>query len=256
MAHPQIEDDNRFSWHRPQPRESVEVLSQARDLIDDALKLYQDHESEFITEITDPHNARYTLAEAINTADHDLLYNLPTQPDLLWNPAPVNPSRTRILCPPERATTTLNCSTANTEIRVAAHPGTNLAVIDGHTALIHTPANGHKLLVLRHPALVNLLTTLLNHIWSTADPLTHHTATIAARRNCPTTHQILRQLAHGSTDDAAARRLSMSVRTFRRHVADIMRDIDARSRFQAGIRLAQLGLAPLPRDLQDDDLAS
>jgi DNA-binding CsgD family transcriptional regulator len=255
MAHLQIDSDNKLPWRRPQPGESVELLSQARDFIDHALKLCQDHESKLITEITDPHHARYTLAQAVDTADHDLLYNLPTQPDPLWNPTPSNPTRTRILCPPERAST-LDHPTANTEIRVAAHPGTNFAIIDRHTALIHTPANRHKLLILRHPSLVNLVTGLLNHIWRTAEPLTHHTATLAARRNCHTTHQILRELAHGSTDDAAARRLSMSVRTFRRHVADIMRDIDARSRFQAGIRLAQLGLAPPPHDLQDDDLAS
>jgi DNA-binding CsgD family transcriptional regulator len=255
MAHLQIDSDYQLPWHRPQPDESVELLSRARDLIDDAVKLYQDHESKLITEITDPHNARYVLAEAVNTADHDLLYNLPPQPDPLWNPTPNKPTRTRILCPPERGTTTFNYPT-NTEIRVATHPGTNLAIIDRHTALIHTPATGHKLLILRHPSVVNLLTSLLDHIWRTAEPLTHHTATLAARRNCPTTHQILRQLADGSTDDAAARRLSMSVRTFRRHVADIMRDVDARSRFQAGIRLAQLGLAPPPDDLQDNDLAS
>lgn len=254
MARSQIESDNQLPWQRPQPGESVELLNQARDLIDDALKLYQDNESRFITEITDPHNARYTLAEAVNNAGHDLLYNLPTQPDPLWNPAP-GTARTRILCPPERAATSVTRSTG-TEIRVADHPGINLAVVDGHTALIYTPGNGYKLLVVRHPAVVNLLTILLNHIWRTAEPLTRHTATIAARRECPTTHQILRQLAVGSTDDAAARRLSMSVRTFRRHVADIMRDVDARSRFQAGIRLAQLGLVPSRDDLQDDDLAS
>jgi DNA-binding CsgD family transcriptional regulator len=254
MARSPIDNANSLPWHRP-PGESVELLSRARDLIDDALQLYQDHESKLITEITDPHNARYTLAEAVNSANHDLLFTLPAQPDSRWNPTPGTTARARILCPPERAAT-LDYPDANTEVRVAAHPGADLAIVDGHTALVYTPGSGPKLLVLRHPALVNLLTTLLNHIWRTAEPLTHHTAALAARRNCPTTHQILSQLAHGSTDDAAARRLSMSVRTFRRHVADIMRDIDARSRFQAGIRLAQLGFAPSPHDLEDNDLAS
>ncbi len=256
MARSSLDSDNQLPWHRPPPGESVELLSHARDLIEDALKLYQDAESKLITEITDPHKARYTLADAVNNAEHELLYNLPTQPDPRWNPTPGDQVHTRILCPPERITSVNYPATENTEIRVADHVGTDLAIIDRHTALIHIPANGHKLLVLRHPALVNLLTSLLNQIWRTAEPLTDQTAALAARRNCPTTHQILGQLAHGSTDDAAARRLSMSVRTFRRHVADIMRDIDARSRFQAGIRLAQLGLVPLPHDLQDNDLAS
>jgi DNA-binding CsgD family transcriptional regulator len=49
---------------------------------------------------------------------------------------------------------------------------------------------------------------------------------------------LLRLLADGSKDEAAARALGVSVRTVRRMVADLMRRLDARSRFQAGI-LAQ-----------------
>ena len=255
MARSPGESPHQHPWERTQPGESVELLSRAKDLIEDALKLYRDHESTLLTEITDPHNARFTLAEAVDNAEHDLLYNLPARPDPSWNPTPGNRVPTRILCPPERAPA-MNSAHANIEIRVTPDAGTDLAVVDGHTALIHDPAAGHKLLVLRHPALVGLLGTLLDHTWRGAEPLADHTAALAARRNCPTTEQILRQLAYGSTDDAAARRLSMSVRTFRRHVADIMRDIDARSRFQAGIRLAQLGLVPAPQDVEDDDLAS
>ncbi|MFD4762809.1 hypothetical protein ACFWOJ_29325 [Streptomyces sp. NPDC058439] len=53
---------------------------------------------------------------------------------------------------------------------------------------------------------------------------------------------LLRQLCSGSTDEAAARDLAVSLRTYRRYVADIMRDLDARSRFQVGVRAIEFGL--------------
>jgi DNA-binding NarL/FixJ family response regulator len=34
----------------------------------------------------------------------------------------------------------------------------------------------------------------------------------------------------------------VSLRTYRRHVAEIMRELDANSRFQAGARAVELGL--------------
>jgi len=53
---------------------------------------------------------------------------------------------------------------------------------------------------------------------------------------------VLRLLAEGLTDDAVAHRIGVSVRTVRNDVAFAMAGMDARSRFQAGVRAAQLGL--------------
>lgn len=52
---------------------------------------------------------------------------------------------------------------------------------------------------------------------------------------------LLRLLAAGLTDEAAARRLGISVRTARRQVAVLMNKLGASSRFQAGHRAAQRG---------------
>jgi DNA-binding CsgD family transcriptional regulator/sugar-specific transcriptional regulator TrmB len=54
-------------------------------------------------------------------------------------------------------------------------------------------------------------------------------------------HAIVRLLAEGHTDDVVARRLGVSVRTCRRLTADLMVRLDARSRFQAGVRAARAG---------------
>ncbi|MFE0700082.1 helix-turn-helix transcriptional regulator [Streptomyces sp. NPDC058872] len=51
---------------------------------------------------------------------------------------------------------------------------------------------------------------------------------------------VLRALAAGHTDEAASRRLGVSLRTYRRRVAALMAALDARSRFQAGLRAREI----------------
>lgn len=53
---------------------------------------------------------------------------------------------------------------------------------------------------------------------------------------------ILRLLAQGRKDETAARSLGLSLRTYRRRVAEILTLLDADSRFQAGRRAQELGL--------------
>nr|WP_240522031.1 helix-turn-helix transcriptional regulator [Amycolatopsis vastitatis] len=53
--------------------------------------------------------------------------------------------------------------------------------------------------------------------------------------------QLLTLLTAGYTDESAAVRLGVSVRTVRRMVAGIMDRLGARSRFQAGVKAADRG---------------
>ncbi|MFJ7423889.1 DNA-binding response regulator [Streptomyces uncialis] len=53
---------------------------------------------------------------------------------------------------------------------------------------------------------------------------------------------ILKALASGLTDESAAKRLGVSLRTYRRRVAELMAELEADSRFQAGLRAGELGL--------------
>ncbi len=57
----------------------------------------------------------------------------------------------------------------------------------------------------------------------------------------PHERELLRILAAGHSDETAARRLGVSVRTVRRMMAGICERLDARSRFQAGILAARQG---------------
>ncbi|MFJ2646182.1 DNA-binding response regulator [Streptomyces sp. NPDC087420] len=53
---------------------------------------------------------------------------------------------------------------------------------------------------------------------------------------------ILKALGSGLTDTSAAKRLGVSLRTYRRRVAELMTELEADSRFQAGLRAGELGL--------------
>lgn len=52
---------------------------------------------------------------------------------------------------------------------------------------------------------------------------------------------LLQQLAAGAQDEQIARRLGVSLRTVRRRVAELMADLGAESRFQAGVESARRG---------------
>ena len=52
---------------------------------------------------------------------------------------------------------------------------------------------------------------------------------------------LLEQLARGAKDEQIARTLGLSLRTVRRRVADLMDDLGAGSRFQAGVEAVRRG---------------
>jgi DNA-binding NarL/FixJ family response regulator len=52
---------------------------------------------------------------------------------------------------------------------------------------------------------------------------------------------LLLELAGGAKDEQIARALGMSVRTVRRRVADLMDELGADSRFQAGVEAVRRG---------------
>jgi hypothetical protein len=58
----------------------------------------------------------------------------------------------------------------------------------------------------------------------------------------PLGREVLRQLARGAKDEAAARELDLALRTYRRIVARLMLGLGAKSRFQAGYLAARQGL--------------
>lgn len=118
-------------------------------------------------------------------------------------------------------------------------PGDAL-VIDG--ALVVLPVDDNTdtgTVVFRLPSVVATTADLFERIWSGAVPMTPvapETAGLDTRQRA-----LLSLLSAGSTDESAAARLGVSVRTVRRMVAGLMHQLGARSRFQAGARAADRG---------------
>lgn len=88
---------------------------------------------------------------------------------------------------------------------------------------------------------VGSFSRLFADVWDSSLPWTDYLKLGEVFRS-GTERQVLRQLAEGATDAVAAQKMSMSLRTYRRHVAEIMRRLNARSRFEAGVRAVELGL--------------
>ncbi|RMI30785.1 helix-turn-helix transcriptional regulator [Streptomyces triticirhizae] len=140
---------------------------------------------------------------------------------------------TRAGAPPERA--------LPDSWRRAAVPPMHLLLVDRATALIQveSPLGPHAAQV-SEPTLVGTLQSLFDGLWRRSSPLA--SPEFDGRGGSRLARAVLRALNEGVTDEAAARELGMSVRTYRRHVAEIMARLGARSRFQAGVLAAELGL--------------
>src|SRR3954471_20264365 len=116
-------------------------------------------------------------------------------------------------------------------------PGDAL-VIDG--SIVVLPAGtGTDTAVFRLPSVVATTAELFERIWFTAVPMTP--AAPAATDLGSRERVLLSLLSAGSTDESAAARLGVSVRTVRRMVAGLMHRLGARSRFQAGAKAADRG---------------
>jgi DNA-binding CsgD family transcriptional regulator len=130
------------------------------------------------------------------------------------------------------------------ELRVTDDPGVDVTAVDGRLAVVR-PADGTAVapaLLVRAEALTSLAVALFDQVWKFSEPLDDGEAGVGGEDTpTPQERTLLRLLSLGSKDEAAARHLGVSVRTVRRMVADLMRRLDARSRFQAGIVAAQRG---------------
>ncbi|WP_326770168.1 hypothetical protein OG978_26330 [Streptomyces sp. NBC_01591] len=131
----------------------------------------------------------------------------------------------------------------NFEVRVTKGELREALIVDGRTALVQSGAegSGRHAAIITDPAAVGALDLLFAGTWASARLLADELRldrslrTVLARR-------ILEKLREGHTDDVAAREIDVSLRTYRRHVAEIMRELGANSRFQAGVRAVELGL--------------
>jgi DNA-binding CsgD family transcriptional regulator len=96
-------------------------------------------------------------------------------------------------------------------------------------------------MVLRSPAMVGVLRQVFEHIWASSSDLFAEDGGGIPASGGPRVREIIRLLASGLTDEAIGRKLGLSDRTVRRTVAELMQQIGAESRFQAGVKMVRLG---------------
>ncbi|MFG1868437.1 helix-turn-helix transcriptional regulator [Micromonospora arborensis] len=130
------------------------------------------------------------------------------------------------------------------------------AVLDGAMLLLRTDhATVPRFLIVRESHVVRSMATLFDAMFERAVDLS-----VAARFTSQSGEagdtenrfvRVLTMLDSGYTDETAARKLGVSVRTYRRYVAETMAQLDVSSRFQAGVRAATLNLIPAPRPARD-----
>ncbi|MEU3315263.1 helix-turn-helix transcriptional regulator [Streptomyces sp. NPDC006687] len=114
-----------------------------------------------------------------------------------------------------------------------------MLIFDGHTGLMPVPDRQGAALVVREPSVVHFMTSAFERSWLQARPFPTTVSPEAAKSLSDELRRtIVLLLSEGLEDKAIARRLGMSERTCQRHIAEIMRAIGAKSRFQAGYLLS------------------
>jgi len=127
-------------------------------------------------------------------------------------------------------------------------PGRSI-VVDREVALLPAPPNepGSWLAVVREPNVVAWIVSTFEQLWADASPLDELLDQQHIEPEVDETRlAILRLMSDGEKDEAISRRLSISVRTCRRHIADYMAQVGATSRFQAGVIASRNGHLDIP----------
>jgi hypothetical protein len=124
------------------------------------------------------------------------------------------------------------------EVRLIDDLPTRLMIIGGTHAIVPEPlgyADSPRLLV-RQGSLVGALTLLFELYWEKSVPVSELSGSSSTERTF-----LLRQLQVGAKDEQIARTMGLSLRTVRRRISELMIELGADTRFQAGAEAARRG---------------
>lgn len=120
---------------------------------------------------------------------------------------------------------------AGAEVRTLGGFFGKAVIFDRATAFLPARDDPDAAVALREPSTVAFLRSVFHQARNLAEPFaTSYSATTSARLP----DAIAARPAGGAKDELIARRLGMSLRTCRRHIAELMDELGAGSRFQAG----------------------
>ncbi|MBC6447381.1 hypothetical protein [Actinokineospora xionganensis] len=136
-----------------------------------------------------------------------------------------------------------NLTAAGAEVRTVTHVPRTAVVMDRSLAILLGADDSGETTAsrVRNGEVVEFLLDVFDHLWDVATPLDSFETGYADVAD-DLRQTIAGLMAKGFTDEVLARKLGMSLRTCRRHIAALMRDLDAVSRFQAGVQAARRSL--------------
>ena len=130
-------------------------------------------------------------------------------------------------------------SAMGADIRISDKPLERMLVFDRTAALTPIDPQNPRLgaLVIRESGLVANLVSLFERMWADSVPLAE---AVAARRVpegelSETERRVLANMYEAEKDETGAREVGVSVRTYRKYVADLMQRLGATNRFQAAL---------------------
>lgn len=128
-------------------------------------------------------------------------------------------------------------------VRVLAAVPARMGVFGTSAAVIHEHwrAGSGRLLVMRHPAMVEMATMLFDLLWERAVTVPGLEGAMLPAERAAARRLLLEELARGAKDEQIARELGLSLRTVRRRVAEVLDELGAGSRFQAGVEAVRRG---------------
>lgn len=130
------------------------------------------------------------------------------------------------------------------EARVAVGVPVKMFIADDTLGLISLdrPASSDSALVIHQSSLLDTLIALFEAVWADAVPMRFSAAASSDEPPLsPNRQTLLGLLAAGLTDEAIARQMGWHPRTAQRHVHDLMAELGAQTRFQAGLQAGRRG---------------
>jgi DNA-binding CsgD family transcriptional regulator len=136
------------------------------------------------------------------------------------------------------------------EARVAPKSMPEMILVQGAAAMCRSRADDGELPFFDCPELQEVLYSFYRNAWRLA-PALGAFQDFTLMYSCDQTRQILNMLSKGYKDEVAARQVGVSVRTYRRYVADLAHTLGVQSRFQIAVRAVELGLMDRGGDASD-----
>jgi DNA-binding CsgD family transcriptional regulator len=130
------------------------------------------------------------------------------------------------------------------EVRTVPTLPMRMLLVDRRVAVVPIDPDESSLgaVVVHQPGIVTGLVALFRTTWRTSTPFLRRRPRRGGRTFNSQERQALQLWGQGLTDESVANRLGVSERTARRISRKVAAALGARSRFQAGMRAAELGL--------------